>query len=228
MIIGFNSIIVAQSAVDYLKMVENGQAERVRAQLPNLLKEHPNDASFLFLDAVLTEAGDEAVEKYKAILKKYPNSNFADASLYRIFSYYFALGYYKTAEDYLAKLKNDYPASPYLKVADRTIPEEELDQQLKLQPPKKEEKKSAVNEVKSIEGKFTIQAGAFLNYKNAERLKNNFIKSGYYSTTYPKEVGGSILNVVIVGKFNSEAEAKNFLPKLKKEYKLNGRVIPLK
>ncbi len=223
--------IIAQnfSIVEYLKKVESGQAENVRQELPILLKEHPNDPSVIFLDAVLTEEGETALEKYKKLYNEYPQSQFADAALYRIFSYYFALGFYKKAEEYLNKLKDNYPSSPYIKAADRSIPEEEIDNSLTLD--EKEEIKQVAPSTKTGSSeslKYTVQAGAFLNYKNAERLKKNFQKAGYYSSIYPKEVGGSILNVVVVGKFKTEAEASAFLPKLKSQYKLNGRVTSLK
>jgi len=226
-----SSITSAQNVniVDYLKRVETGEADQVRKELPALLKQNKGNPSILFLDAVLTEAGEQALEKYKNIYRKYPNSHFADASLYRIFSYYFALGYYSKAEKYLSKLKNEFPSSAYVNVADRSIPEEEIEAELTdntkkeiiaAQPSEQSENK--------VEYKFTVQAGAFLNYKNAERLKRNFQKSGYFASVYPKEVGGSILNVVIAGKFKTESAAKSFLPELKAKYKLNGRVVPFK
>lgn len=226
------SIVSAQSVsiVDYLKRIERGEAEAVRKEIPVLFKENRDNPSVLFLDAVLTEAGDKALEKYKFIYQKFPRFPYSDAVLYRIFSYYFALGYYKTAEDYLSKLKSEFPSSPYLKIADRSIPEEEIAEVSVIEKPERE-KEQIYKEVESIplpSSAFTVQAGAFLNFKNAERLKSRFEKAGYYSSIYPKEVGGSILNVVIVGKFNDKEDAVKFLPKLKSKFKLNGRVLPLK
>jgi cell division septation protein DedD len=130
---------------------------------------------------------------------------------------------------YLAKLKNEYPSSPYINVADRSIPEEKIEVELADNAKKEVAAAQPVERSENKEEyKFTVQAGAFLNYKNAVRLKKNFQKSGYFSSVYPKEVGGSILNVVIAGKFKTESAAKAFLPKLKAKYKLNGRVIPYK
>ena len=68
----------------------------------------------------------------KHLIDKFPKSTYADAALYRIYSYYFALGLYNTADKNLNKLKKDYPESPYIKMAAANIVQndvEETDQQ---------------------------------------------------------------------------------------------------
>jgi tetratricopeptide (TPR) repeat protein len=122
----------------------------------------PNDPSVIFLDGVLTQNGDDALKKYSFVYEKYPKSRYADACLFRIFSYYYSLGYYKKAESYLTKLKTEYPASPYIKTADRTIPDE--DSEINAVADNKPEEK--IDAPKNY--KYTIQVGAFLNADNAE------------------------------------------------------------
>lgn len=132
-------------------------------------------------------------------------------------------GFTKKAETYLNKLKSQYPSSPYIKSANRNIPDEEesieSEEIVKTTPKKVEDKKE--------EFKYTIQAGAFLNFANADKLKDNFVKAGYFSEVKPKSVGGTILNVVTIGKFINENEAKPILEFLLRDYKLSGRVISL-
>ncbi len=81
----------------------------------------PDDPSVMFLDAVLKENGQEAVVIYQDIVDNHPKSKYADAALYRIFSYYYALGLYETAQEKLKQLKESYPTSPYIKVADQNL-----------------------------------------------------------------------------------------------------------
>ncbi len=218
----------------YLKEIEKGNAQEVLKILPDLKKGHPKDPSVLFLDAVLTTNGEQALEKYFTIYTQYPHSNYADASLYRIFSFYFSMGLYNKAKKYLEKLKSEYPHSPYIKYADRNIPQQELDEivlgEKKSVIPKKTKKVKQAPKEKVVQSEhpqtfYTVQAGTFLNYENAQKLKERFVKKGWTSRIYPKEVGGSILNVVTVGKFSTRTEAENLLQTLKKEFGLTGRII---
>ena len=210
--------------VDYLKRIEAGEIDKVRSEIASLKSQNRNDPSVKFLDAVVTIDGDKALRKYEDVFNNHPNSRYADASLYRIFSYYYALGIYNKAESFLGKLKSDYPNSPYIKAADRKIPDDEEVVAVRKDRPvvKTKDKVTSKNEYN-----FTVQAGAFLNFQNAEKLKKSFIAAGYVSEINPKSVGGSILNVVTVGRFNNETEAQPLLNYLKENHKLSGRVILL-
>ena len=89
--------------VPYLKAIENGNIGEAKEVLVDLKAKYPNDPSVMFLDGVLKENGQEALVIYQKIVDVYPDSKYADASLYRIFSYYYALGLYNTAREKLVK-----------------------------------------------------------------------------------------------------------------------------
>ncbi|MFA7290058.1 MAG: SPOR domain-containing protein [Melioribacteraceae bacterium] len=108
-----------------LKLIERGDVEAANSILQSYKTDFPNDPSVMFLDGVLTKDGTVAVKKYATVAQRFPNSKYADASLYRIFSYYYSIGYYERAKGYMDKLKYDYPNSPYIKIGDRSIPESE-------------------------------------------------------------------------------------------------------
>ena len=211
--------------VPALKDIESGELEEAQTIYRNLKAKYPNDANVNFLDAVLTENGEEALHKYSLVFTKHPKSQFADAALYRVFSYYYSLGIYNKAEKYLTQLKETYPSSPYIKAADRTLPSEDFFVKTEFKEPKVET--APPPRVYEEKYNYTIQAGAFLNKKNANNLKSKFEAKGIYSNVYPKEVGGSLLNIVVVGKFIDPNSAQPILEELKKDYKLNGRVVPL-
>ena len=227
--------------VNYLKEIERGNARKVEKELPQLKDKYPNDPSVLFLDAVLTTNGEEALRKYFKVYGEFPKSNYADAALYRIFSFYFSMGLYEKAHYYLEKLKKEYPDSPYIKYADRNIPQQDLDLIAFTPKGMKEEKvnesvpmkhrttvpeKKETKETKKVSREyFTIQAGAFLNYKNALALKNKFEAKDWETGIFTKEIGGSIFNVVTVGRFSSRNDAEKFLVDLKKKFGISGRIV---
>lgn len=206
--------------VEHLKAIEDGQVETAISGLNNLKKTHPNDPSVLFLDAVLTEDGESALTKYQKIYDQHPNSNYADAALYRVFSYYYSLGIYNRAENLLTKLKSEYSSSPYIRMANRNIPDVgDLEEPVE-EPIQPTSKIAAVDDYT-----FTIQAGAFLNIDNAKNLLNEIQKDGYPAELGTKSVGGSLLNVVTFGHLESEEEADPLISYLKNRFNLNGRII---
>lgn len=214
LLISFTALAQEADITSALRQIDSGEILSASNILKELRSKNPNDPSVIFLDAVLTTNGEEALKKYSIIYEKYPKSKYSDAALYRIFSYYYSLGYYNKAETYLAKLKDEYPNSPYIKSADRKIPDVEDVVQI-----------NSVNNTETISYKFTIQAGAFLNPDNAKKLQQQIQADGYYADITTKEVGGSILNVVNVGKFQKEEETKPVLDYLSKKHNINGRVI---
>jgi hypothetical protein len=200
---------------DYLKKIESGKIDEVKEKLPELKSKYPDDPSVLFLDGILTENGKVSLKLYSTVVNSYPDSKYADAAAYRIYSYYYATDQLDDAATWLNRLKKDYPSSPYIKIAEKNVPPVE---QKKLNRINKE------NEQK-LKAKYTIQAGAFSSKENAETLKNQFINAGYSSEIKEKEVAGTLFNIVYVGKFNTMEEAKKFLQQINSEYSLDGRVV---
>ena len=212
------SINVAAQGIDisdYLKKIESGKIDEVKEVLPDLKSKHPDDPSILFLDGILTENGKTSVTLFSTVVNVYPESRYADAAVYRLYSYYYAQSMFPEATSWLNKLKKDYPSSPYIKIAEKNIPP--LDQNNMSQTGKNSDKK--------IKYKYTIQAGAFSNKDNAISLQKQFLDAGYSSEIKEKTVAGTLFQVVYVGKFTSEEEAKYFLQKINTEYSLDGRVI---
>lgn len=206
----------------YLRQIESGQIESARLGLEKLKKTNPGDPSVMFLDAMLTQDGKEALSKYSVIWQKYPKSRYADASLYWVYSYYYALGSYSKASGYMDELKKNYPRSSFLIAENKNLSSVKEDTDA-APVEKKPLKNSNSGEKKPF--RFTIQAGAFLQEENAAKLMDSFRDSGYFTELKKKDVAGSTLNVVNVGKFESEDEARKTLDFINTRYKLNGRVI---
>jgi len=226
----FPLVLVGQEIdiVPALKEIEKGNITEARTLLRNFLLQSPNDPSVMFLDAVLTSDGNNAINKYEAIYKNSPNCKYADAALYRIFSYYYSLGIYNKATSYLDELKSSYPNSPYIKAADRTMPDDEI---LVEQSAEETSKPKVVSEPKiqtpteEKNGDILVQAGAFLNLNNAKNLQTQIESDGYKTSLNAKEVGGSVLNVVVIENLQNQTEAEKILEYLKSKFKLSGRII---
>jgi hypothetical protein len=198
---------------DYLKKIENGKLEEVKEKLPELKTKYPDDPSVLFLDGILTENGKISVSLFSTIVNNYPESKYADAAVFRIYSYYFAVEMFNEAATWLNRLIKDYPASPYIKLTEQNI------------PPGDQKNKNNIKTDSQLKYKYTIQAGAFSNRDNANLLKKQLTDAGYSAEIKEKTVAGTIFQVVYVGKFMTEQEAKSFLKQLNADYSLDGRVI---
>ncbi len=200
--------------VPLLKKVEEGKGNEVKEELQPLIKRNPGDPSLLFLSALLTEDGAKANEKYQKIVQVFSKSKYADAALFRIYSYYSAIGDENEAAHYLNKLKTDYPNSSYLPSLEKVSNSEENGKKV-----------SAKSGVKSDSNKFTIQVGAFSSVKNAETLKSELEDSGYDIEMIEKNVAGTVFNVLYLGKFEDKNSAEKILEKVNVDFQLNGRIV---
>ena len=88
-----------------LEMIEKGQAEAVRAELPSLMTNYQNNPGVMYLQAVLTTDGTEAAKLYQNIVDNFPKSEWGDDALYKLYQYYYSIGLYKTATQKLTQLK---------------------------------------------------------------------------------------------------------------------------
>lgn len=219
LLIGFRLLAQEADITNALRKIESGNLKEAEIIMAQLKEAESDDPSVLFLEAVLTKSGADAAVKYSKIIEKYPKSKYADASLYRLFSYYYALGLYEKATRYYNRLKIDFPQSPYSLIANRTIPEKE---EIPINPVKE---KTETQISKSDSAKYFIQAGAFLNIDNATKLRDQLRADGYNAEVTSKDVGGTVLKIVSFGEIDSKEEASQILSAVETKYKLKGRII---
>jgi len=209
-------LVTAQSPdiIQCLRLIESGQSDSV---LVLLQKSSAKDSpEYIFIDAILTE-DDKAAIKYEMLLNRFPSFAYIDASLFRLHSYYYALGSYNRAKELADNLKNRYPNSPYLKQIDKVEYSDET-----------AESEDSAPEVQQPETKqvyFSLQAGAFLNRQNAERLLKALAGKGFDSFLEEKEIGGSLFYIVLVGQFDTEVEALNIKKRVESETKTESKVV---
>ncbi len=199
----------AGNLTDALRYIDNGKIDKAKQILAEMMKKSPDSSEALLLDAILTTDASKALEKFNYIYSNNPTFKYADLCLFRIYSYNYAIGNYRTAERYLARLRNEFPDSPY------AASEGEL--------PKISGKVTAGKSSKS-DMNYTIQVGAFSNYSNAKNLANKIKQDGFRSRINKKIVKGAIFNVVTVGFFRTKESAIKTARELERRYSLSPKV----
>jgi len=207
-----------------LEMIEKGQAEAVRAELPSLMTNYQNNPGVMYLQAVLTTDGTEAAKLFQNIVDNFPKSEWGDDALYKLYQYYYSIGLYKTADQKLTQLKEEYPFSAY---ASENNPIVEEKHPVEDKQPVKE--KPVVTKAKETVPKFatnfTVQVGAFSTLQNAGELKAKFEKEGYQSNIFTIVSNGKKLHKVWVGEFQSIDEARRFNAEIKSKFNLTSIVV---
>lgn len=201
-----------------LEMIEKGQADAVRAELPSLMTNYQNNPGVMYLQGVLTTDGAEAAKIYQSIVDNFPKSEWGDDALYRLYQYYYSIGLYKTADQKLVQLKEEYPFSAYATEHNLVLEEK---------PPAKEKPAviKSTGTVPKFTTNFTVQVGAFSTFQNAEELKIKFEKEGYSSNIFTMVSNGKKLYKVWVGEYQTYEEAKRFTAEIKKKFNLISIVV---
>jgi cell division septation protein DedD len=203
----------------YVAAVTSGNADDVRRELPGLVTKYPNHPGVLYLQGLVTREGSEAIRTYQSIVDNFPESEWADDALYRVYQFYYALGLYRTAEIKMKQLAERYPASPYVKIAATAkTPEMEAANDR----PAAETTAVAIPPAVTAPGtapvpvmrdtamavRFALQVGAFGLQSNAQTLRERFEASGYTVEMISKVRDTRSLFLVWVGSYGTYEEAR--------------------
>ena len=229
---------------DYLDKVENGHADEVREMMPQIMTQYENTPELFYLQGRLEANGLEAVKLYQSVVDNFPKSDYADASLYRISQYYYATGLYQSADSEMARLKHDYPQSPYLTASNENIPaaqptvDKAAASQVAASPKQDDEVRTednksvapvqpAVAPTKSAArtANFSLQVGAFSTSANASKQKAFFEKRGYHVEVSNRVMEKKGLFLVWVGAFRTSDDAKREAAQIKNKYKISSMVV---
>ncbi len=204
----------------YVAMIESGQTDAVKTELPSLLAKYPGNAGVLYVKALLTTEGAEAVRIYQSIVDNSPKSEWADDALYKVHQFYQAIGLYRTADLKLNQLKKDYPTSKYVIAAQsgdvKDLPKED---EPVTTPSEKNQPKPA------MQGQFSLQVGAYTTTVNAEKQKLFFEDLGYPVEVINKVKDGRSLYTVNIGNFQTYDQAKAKSAEIRKKYNIDSFVV---
>ena len=102
------SILFSQNIDLYFSLIDEGELDGVKENLPELLSKYPNDPGVLFLKATLTNDGESALKQYKYILQSFPKSTYAPESAMKIGEYFYARGLYTQSATILKNIPIKY------------------------------------------------------------------------------------------------------------------------
>ncbi|MFC1543573.1 SPOR domain-containing protein [Candidatus Neomarinimicrobiota bacterium] len=105
------SPVWGQDLDHYFDLAYLGKVEEVAVALPQLYRQHPNDGAVLYLEGLITQDGDAAIEMFKRVESLYSSSPYADDALLKIGEYLYARGLYVQAAQYLRRIPVNYPRS---------------------------------------------------------------------------------------------------------------------
>ena len=108
------SILASQNIDLYFSLIDEGELDGVKENLPELLSKYPNDSGVLFLKALLTDDGESALEQYKYIVKTFPKSIYAPEAAMKIGEYFYAKGLYTQCASLLKNIPIKYPRYPQM------------------------------------------------------------------------------------------------------------------
>lgn len=201
-----------------LEMIERGQTEAVRAELPGLMTNFQNHPGVLYLQAVLTTDGTEAAKIYQSVFDNFPKSEWADDALFKLYQYYYSIGLYKTGDQKLQQLRQEYPFSTYASNAQPA-------QGTKPNPEEAPVQVASQNPIQKYPTSFTVQVGAFSTLQNAEELRAKFERENYSSNIFTIMNDGRKLHKVWVGEFQTYEEAKRFTVEIRSKFNLESIVV---
>lgn len=212
---------------EYLQLYSQGKMNEVLSALPDLLVEYPNDPGVKLLLAVVSENAEKAVEIYKEIVQKSPESQWADDAYWRLLQYYAVKGDVDKAEYELNNFRKRYPTSEYLPPATdvvrtaRSIANAKLKQiednlkkdegqQTQIQQTKKTtpEPKVEKTEIKSGPVSFGLQVGVYSTMETAEAEKEKFLKKRLRTTIEEKMINGQKRFAVVIGNYSTRESAE--------------------
>jgi cell division septation protein DedD len=235
----------AQSSPDihaYVAQVTAGNVEEAKRDLPSLLAKYPDDPGVLYLQALLETDGGNAARIYQSIVDNDPKSEWADAALYKVYQFYYALGLYKTADLKMAQLQKDYPHSKYLKergrrtvataapavpkhdsVAVNTAAAPESARAVPV-PSRQVPATPGTSKQQAVEA-FALQIGAFTSEANAEKLQRTIQGMGYRVEIVPRVRLDKTMYLVWVGNYATDAAARVGAAELRDKHAIDAMVV---
>ncbi|MFQ5797649.1 MAG: SPOR domain-containing protein [Bacteroidota bacterium] len=211
----------------YLDKIQRGQADQVKAELPKLLARYQRDAGVIFLQGMLTSDGAEAAKIFQSVVDNFPESEWADDALYKVYQFYYSLGLYKTAEEKRAELRRKYPESEYVTGKKETRIAARATRRPAPGPPQPASGAQPPNRPKPVStgSAYSVQVGAFREMGNASSLKNFFQGEGYEVEVRSKVLDRQSLHAVWVGSFTALEDARRFSLDLQAKYRIDSFVV---
>ena len=103
--------LLAENFNSYYTMVEKGNYDYIRKNLPELKRDYPNSPDVLYLSGLIETDGENAINIFKDFQKKYPKHDRADNAFIKIIEHDYTRGLYNKSIKNCTKFIHQYPTS---------------------------------------------------------------------------------------------------------------------
>mgnify|MGYP001166900669 FL=1 len=243
----FPFLLLSQNIDMYLNLIDEGQKEDVKENLPELLSKYPNNPGVLYLQALLTVDAMKSLEFYSMLIKKFPKSQYSGEASAKIGEYLYARGLYSQAAKQLCRIPRKYPrvlnmqrildmvvssfraigqedsVKYYAGIYQSMFPSLDFDKyDIIITPlPIPQTIMDNNNQIKP----YVIQIGAFGSIHNANRLKLQVSQIGYNVEINPVKTNGRNLHAVRVIRYGSKNSAQRAGEMIKNKLGIDYRVL---
>ena len=245
-LIFFISILSSQNIDLYFSLIDEGELDGVKENLPELLSKYPKDPGVLFLKAILTDDGESAVKQYKYIVKNFPKSIYAPDAAMRIGEYFYARGLYTQCASLLKNIPMKYPRYPqiqrltdlminsfnaigeadsakyYALIIKSMFPA--IETSFEIKDDKLSQVFSFRKKTESM-GPYVVQIGAFSSKENAKRLKLQVNQLGHDVSINEVKSNEKTFFAVRVNRYRSKRKAEEIGKDIKSKLGVNYRVL---
>ena len=246
LLISIFSILSSQNVDLYFSLIEEGELDGVKENLPELLSKYPNNPGVLFLRATLTEDGESALKQYKYVVKNFPKSIYAPEAAMKIGEYFYAKGLYTQCASLLKSIPVQYPRYPQMqRLTDLMINSynaigesdsakyysliiKSMFPTIETNIETKENKLSQVfsfRKKKENLGPYVVQVGAFSSKENASRLKLQISQLGHDVSINKVDSNGKNFFAVRVNRYKSKVQAEEIGRDIKSKLGVNYRIL---
>lgn len=199
----------------------------------SLIKNYtPTNPDSFFLDALIEFNGDSASKKYQKFYSKYPQHKHADYAVYEVGCYYYSKGYYVNSSSWFKKIPIHYHKSKLMEKSIQMFFNSMLVSGFadslsyygnifsKLYP-NLDIGSYSVNFPYEIQfevdkdTKYTIQIGAFNEYKRAESRMYMLRNSGFSVSIIEEKKDGTIFYFVREGEYSNKKSANKIAMRIK-------------
>ncbi|RJP80216.1 MAG: SPOR domain-containing protein [Candidatus Zixiibacteriota bacterium] len=200
-----------------LEAYDRGDLDQVRTLLAGNTLD-PAEAEYLH--AALVTSGDEAMEMYRQVVLKYPESPLSSRAMDRVRQYHYALGLYAKAEELAGTLPHYRPPEKKLSPPG-TAPAALVPASARTAEP------VAAPAVRTAPATgYSLQVGAFSLEANARKLASSLEAAGFTVQVLDAAHMHNRLHMVRVTGFDTEQDARTAAAELQRRFQLQPLLVP--
>ena len=225
---------------NYIEDIESGNMDVPYDLIYSYDKIIPNNPVYLYLRGLIEVDGSKSIGYYKKLYNLDPKHEFADDAAMKIGEYYYSIGYYIQASEWLKKMPVYYPRSNrstdavdlfiksliisgkqdtamfYLKIIKNQMPNINVNEEY-VDMLKSSSYQDTPDDIPKVLGEYYfLQIGVYSDYGNARKVRDVLNLKGFNSQVEHKKVGSKRMYIVIEGRYLSERLANKASKKIKR------------